>query len=38
MEKEHTPTIIRLILSTDLALMKLKVSLKFFIFPIPHNE
>ena len=39
MEGEHTPTIIRLILLTDLALIQLKDSLKFFIFPtILHNE
>ena len=33
MEGEHTPTIIPLILSTDLALIQLKDSFKFFIFP-----
>jgi len=40
MEEEHTPTIIRLILSMHLALIQLKDSLLiFFIFPaIPHND
>ena len=39
MEREHTPTIIRLILSTDLALIQLKDSFKFFTFAkISHNE
>ena len=39
MEGEHTPTIIQLILSTDLAVIQLKDSHLFFIFPtIPHNE
>jgi len=39
MEVEHTPTIIRLILSSDLILIQLKDSLKILHFPtIPHNE
>jgi len=39
MEEEHTTTIIWLILSKDLALIQLKNSLKFFVFPtIPRNE
>ena len=40
MEREHTPNIIWLIISTDLALIQLKnIHLKFFIFrTIPHNE
>ena len=33
MEGEYIPTIIQLILSTDLALIQLKDSLKFFLFP-----
>ena len=33
MEEEHTLTIIRLILSTNLTLIQLKDSLKFFVFP-----
>ena len=33
MEGEHTPIIIRLILSTDLALIQLKDSLKILRFP-----
>ena len=33
MEGEHTPTIIQLILSTDLAVIQLKDSHLFFIFP-----
>jgi len=32
MEGEYTPTIIRLILSTDLVIIQLKDSLKFFVF------
>ena len=32
MEGEHTPTIIQLILSTDLAVIQLKDSHLFFIF------
>ena len=37
--EEHTPTIIRLILSMDLALIQLIDSFKFFVFPtIPHNK
>ena len=39
MEGEHTPTIIRLIRSTDLAIIQLEDS---YIYPsiptIPHNE
>ena len=40
MEGEHTPTIIQLILSTDLAVIQLKDShLILHISPIiPHNE
>ena len=39
MEGEHTPTIIQLIRSTDLAVIQFKDSHIFFIFPtIPHNE
>ena len=39
MKGEHTPINIRLILSTDLVLIQLKGSLKFFIFPtISDNE
>ena len=39
MEGEHTPTIIQLIQSMDLAVIQLKDSHIFFIFPtIPHNE
>ena len=40
MEGEHTPTIIQLILSTNLAVIQLKDShLILHIFPtIPHNE
>ena len=39
MEGEHTPTIIQLIRSTDLAVIQFKDSHVFFIFPtIPHNE
>jgi len=33
MEGEHTPTIIQLILSTDLAVIHFKDSHIFFIFP-----
>jgi len=39
MEGEHTPTIIQLIQSMDFAVIQLKDSHLFFIFPtIPHNE
>jgi len=39
MEGEHSPTIIRLILSTDHAPIRLKDLLKTFCFPIiSHNE
>ena len=39
MEGEHTPTIIQLIQSMDLAVIQLKDSHLFFIFStIPHNE
>ena len=39
MEGEHTPTIIQLIRSTDLAVIQFKDSHIFFIFPtVPHNE
>jgi len=39
MEEEYTPTIIRLILSIDLALILLKESLKILHFlTIPHNK
>ena len=39
MEGEHTPTIIQLIQSIDLAVIQLKDLHIFFIFPtIPHNE
>ena len=37
MEGEHTPTIILLILSTDLTLIQPKDSLKFFVFPIDNE-
>ena len=39
MEGEHTPNITHLILSMDLALIQLKNSLKFFVFPtlITHH-
>ena len=39
MEGEHTPTVIRLILSTNHASIQLKDSLKILRFPtIPYNE
>ena len=39
MVREYTPTIIRVILSMDHALIQLKDSLKILRFPtIPHNE
>ena len=39
MEGEHTPAIIQLIRSTDLAVIQFKDSHIFFIFStIPHNE
>ena len=39
MEEEYTPTIIRLILSTALALIQLKDSHKILHFStIPHND
>ena len=38
-EGEHTPTIIRVILSINHALVQLKDSLEILHFPtIPHNE
>ena len=39
MEGEHTPTIIQLNRSTDLAIIQLKDSLLYSLIPtIPHNE
>ena len=38
MEGEYIPTIIRLILSTDLTLIRLKDSLKFSVFPTGTNH
>ena len=39
MEGEHTPTIIRLIRSTDLAIIQLEDSPLYSSIPtIPHNE
>ena len=37
MEREHTPTIIQLIPSTDLALIQLKDSLKVFVLSTYHR-
>ena len=37
MEGEHTPTIIQLIQSMDLAVIQLKDSHLFFIFPTEHS-
>ena len=38
MEGEHTPTIIQLIRSTDLAVIQFKDSHIFFIFPTRKNS